>query len=119
MFSLPDEKKCRKIGVTSGNAGEGKSTTSINLSYMLAEAGNRVILVEADLRLPTISKRLGLNISPGFSNVLAGLCSSADIIENSGIQEGLYVIPAGDIPPNPSELLGSEQMKTTLNKIDL
>ncbi|MBQ6677071.1 MAG: CpsD/CapB family tyrosine-protein kinase, partial [Clostridia bacterium] len=61
MFSLPidADHRCRVIGITSANAGEGKSTTALNLAYMLAEARQQTILVEADMRLPTISKRLG------------------------------------------------------------
>ena len=115
MFSLPgDGEKCRIVGVTSANAGEGKSTTALNLSYMLAEAGQRVVLVEADMRLPSITKRLGINKSPGLSNVLAGL-GGKKVIQHSGLHDGLKVISSGDIPPNPSELLGSENMKTMLD----
>ena len=110
QFSLPDEQRCRIIGVTSANAGEGKSTTSINLSYMLAEAGKKVILIEADMRLPTISKRLKVQMKPGLSNLLAGLCDTSDVIRLTELQDGLYMVPCGDVPPNPSELLGSRQM---------
>ena len=60
LFALPDEKRCRIIGVTSASSGEGKSTTVLNLSYMLAVAGERVLLIEGDMRLPTISKHLNL-----------------------------------------------------------
>lgn len=112
-FALPDEKNCRIIGVTSANAGEGKSTTAMNLAYMLAEANKSVILVEADMRLPTISKRWGINSSPGLSNLLAGLNSGREVLRDPGITDGLRLIPSGDIPPNPSELLGSEQMRMT------
>ncbi len=114
MFSLPDEQRCRIIGITSSNAGEGKSTTALNLAYMLAEAGKTVILIESDMRLPTISKQLGLQPIPGLSNMLAGLSSGKDIIRKTSLEDNLLVIPSGDIPPNPSELLGSEQMKTAL-----
>lgn len=114
MFALPDEQRCRIIGITSSNAGEGKSTTALNLAYMLAEADKSVMLIEADMRLPTISKRLGLESSPGLSNLLAGLSSGKEIIRKTSLEEKLLVIPSGDIPPNPSELLGSEQMKTAL-----
>lgn len=114
LFALPDEDKCRVIGITSALQGEGKSTTSLNLSYMLAELGHKVLLIEADMRLPTISTRLGLKTAPGLSNLLAGVKSGKGVMQNSGIHENLFVISAGDIPPNPSELLGSSQMKTVV-----
>lgn len=113
MFSLPDEQRCRVIGITSSNAGEGKSTTALNLAYMLAEADKRVMLIEADLRLPSISRRLNLETTPGLSNLLAGLSSGKEVMRKTK-EDKLVVIPSGDIPPNPSELLGSEQMKTAL-----
>lgn len=117
MFALPDEGSCRIIGITSALSGEGKSTAALNLAYMMAEAGKRVLLVESDMRLPAIVRRLGLNSSPGLSNLLAGLCTGADALQTSGIQNRLWVIASGDIPPNPSELLGSEQMKTAVKKL--
>ncbi len=117
LFSLPNaEKRCRVVGITSANAGEGKSTTALNLAYMLAEAHKKVILIEADMRLPTISKRLGLNPTPGLSNILVGLAGE-NPLQSSGIEERLKVISAGDIPPNPSELLGSDRMKTLLDAL--
>lgn len=115
LFALPDEQKCRIIGVTSSLSGEGKSTTALNLAYMLAEMGQRTLLIEADMRLPTITKRLGLNTAPGLSNLLAGLDSGKGVMQHSGIQERLHIIASGDPPPNPSELLGSEQMKTAIS----
>ena len=117
LFSLPsDERRCRIVGITSANAGEGKSTTSLNLSYMLAEAHKKVILIEADMRLPAVSKRLGLNPTPGLSNILVGL-GGDNLLQSSGIEERLKVISSGDIPPNPSELLGSDKMKALLDAL--
>lgn len=110
LFALPDEKKCRIIGVTSASSGEGKSTTALNLAYMLAEAGERVLLIEGDMRLPTISKQLNLQASPGLSNVLAGINGVNEVLQESGIQKRLHVISSGDIPPNPSELLGAKSI---------
>lgn len=117
LFALPDEQKCRIIGITSSCSGEGKSTTAMNLAYMLAEAQQRVLLVEADMRLPTAARRLELKNGPGLSNLLAGLCSSQDAVQDSGIQEKLKVIVSGDIPPNPSELLGTDRMRRTLEEL--
>ena len=117
FFSLPNnDRRCRIIGITSANAGEGKSTTALNLSYMLAESHKKVILIEADMRLPTVSKRLGLNPTPGLSNILVGL-GGDNLLQPSGIEERLKIISAGDIPPNPSELLGSDKMKALLDAL--
>ena len=114
IFSMPGEQKCRVIGITSSMRGEGKSTTSINLSYSLAQTGKRVLTIEADMRLPTIYKVLRLTPSPGLSNLLVGLSSGTDITKDSGYMDNWKVITAGDIPPNPSELLGSENMRITI-----
>ena len=103
-FALSDEQKCRIIGITSSMRGEGKSTTTLNLAYSIAEAGKLVLVIEADMRLPTYTKRLNIQTKKGISNLLAG-----------ELHKNMWVIPAGDIPPNPSELLGSEQMRITLD----
>ncbi len=117
LFALPDAQRCRVIGVTSAGRGEGKSTTALNLSHMLAEAGERVLLIEADMRLPAISRRLGLRAAPGLSNVLAGLRNAGEAIHKSGLHEHLQIVSSGDIPPNPSELLGSRQMNTLMETV--
>ena len=116
-FSLADETGCKVIGITSALREEGKSTTSINLAYTIAETGKDVLLLECDLRLPSISKRLNLNARPGISNLLAGQCSGGDVLQKSGLHDSMTVITAGDIPPNPAELLGSEQMATMVREL--
>lgn len=116
-FSLPNEKKCRIIGVTSGMRGEGKTTTAINLAYSFAQSGKHVLLLEADMRLPTIAKRLSIAGTPGLSNLLVGLCTGGEVLQESGLLPGLYVAVAGDIPPNPAELLGSEQMEVSMRAL--
>ena len=108
LFSLPDEKKCRIVGITSPGMGEGKSITSINLAYTLAETGKKVLFIEADMRLPNVAKRLGLPASPGLSNVIAGLVEADKAVRTVEKLVNLNVLVAGDIPPNPSELLGSD-----------
>ncbi len=113
-FSVPEESGCKIIGVTSSMKGEGKSTTSINIAYTMAQAGNKVLLLEADLRLPTLAKRIRVRSKPGLSNLLVGQCSGSDVLQKSGLISGLWVTTAGDIPPNPAELLGSEPMAVTL-----
>ena len=115
-FCLPDNgKKCHVIGITSATQGEGKSTTSVNLGYSLAEAGYHTLLMDCDMRLPTISARLSLNAAPGLSNLIAGN-SNGSTVQQSGIQNNLYVVASGDIPPNPSELLTSDRMGVILDE---
>ncbi len=111
--------QCRIIGITSSLPGEGKTTTSINLAYSLAEAQQKVCLLEADMRLPVLGKRLQLAAAPGLSNLLSGQCEALACVqkyvgENDAV---LYAITAGDIPPTPSELLGSAQMAQLLEAL--
>ena len=116
-FTLPDEKKCFVIGVTSSLRGEGKSTTSINLSYVLAEAGKRVLLVDGDLRIPSIAKNMDIQRTPGLTNlILNGSYDSLDDFKAEEMEKW-YILPAGDLPPNPSELLGSRKMERFLKAV--
>ena len=115
MFSLPD-KPCRIIGVTSSVRGEGKSTTAVNLAYTFAQSGKRVLLIDADMRLPSVSSKLSISLKPGLSNLLAGLSEESQCLRVSKYFDNWYILPAGDIPPNPSELLGSEHMHALLDR---
>ncbi len=111
LFSLPDnDDKCKIFGITSSMPSEGKSTTAVNLALSIAEARKRVLLIEGDMRLPVMSKRLEIRRAPGLSNLLAGLCTDKEAVCESGLSNNLFVIVGGDIPPNPSELLGSDRM---------
>ncbi len=116
-FSIPDKNGCKIIGITSSLRGEGKSTTAINIAYTMAQTGSRVLLLECDLRLPTLGKRLGAKQTPGLSNLLAGQSTGNDVIQATKLIHSLWVVTAGDIPPNPAELLGSDQMKVTIDKM--
>ena len=117
MFALPDQGKCRVVGVTSALRNEGKSTLAINLAYTVAQAGYRVLLIDGDMRLPTLAKRLNIPKRPGLSNLLAGLCTVQDAVQTSDLLDNLKAIAAGDIPPNPSELLASARMETLLREL--
>lgn len=108
-FSLRN-KGCKRISITSGMAGEGKSITLLNLAISVAEDGQRVLLIDADLRRPALARLLVEKAAPGLSNVLAGLTSIEDAIRKD-LYPNLDVLLSGDIPPNPSELLGSEKMQ--------
>lgn len=115
-FTLPENEKCPVIGVTSSMRGEGKSTTAINLSYVFAEKGSRVLLIDADLRIPSIAKRLEIESSPGLTDLLRG--RGAQLSEfQSPLLKNWFILPAGDIPPNPSELLGSNRMEKILGQL--
>lgn len=108
----------KTVVITSSIPGEGKSTTSINLAASLADAGSRVLLVDADLRRPSVAGYLGLEGKAGLTSVLIGRADLADVIQPWGTS-GLHVLPSGQIPPNPSELLGSPAMSAALEELSL
>ena len=112
-FTLPEGEKCPVIGVTSSMRGEGKSTTAVNLSYVLAEKGNKVLLIDGDLRIPSVAKKMGIDSSMGLTDILMG--KGAQISDfQSALLNNWYILPSGEIPPNPSELLGSNRMESVL-----
>lgn len=111
------DPRCCVIGITSAMRGEGKSTTSINLSYTLAEAGKRVLLVDGDLRLPSIAKKMEISNTPGLSNLLLDFDLDKFSVYKSNQFDNWYILPSGDIPPNPSELLGSARMEKLIDRL--
>lgn len=117
IFSMADEDGCRVIGVTSALRGEGKSTTSINLAYSLAQTGKRVLLLEADMRIPVMASILRLDETPGLSHVLAGINSLNEAVHPVPMLRNVSILPAGEIPPNPSELLSSKRMELILEAL--
>lgn len=115
IFSIPDQK-CKKILVTSALQGEAKSTTAVNVSIAFAQNQSRILLVDCDLRLPTDAKKLNAQQSPGLTNLLVGMCTLDEAIQQ--LPSGLDVLAAGDIPPNPSELLGSPRMEQIMKELE-
>ena len=113
-FTLPEDVKCPIIGVTSSMRGEGKSTTAVNLSYVLAEKGSPVLLIDGDLRIPSIAKKMRIDSSPGLTDLLMGHGAHMPDFR-SALLDNWFILPSGDIPPNPSELLGSRRMEYILN----
>ena len=106
----------RSFIVTSAVPGEGKSTVSLSLARAMADAGSPVILIDADLRRPTVAKKLKLDAKVGLTQVLAGQVEIANAVHQLG-DSNLFVLPAGRIPPNPSELLGSDKMRQLINEL--
>jgi succinoglycan biosynthesis transport protein ExoP len=105
------------IIVTSALPQEGKTTTSMNTALVLAQKGVRVLLIDADLRRPSIHKILGMGPRSGLSNVLTGSATLQQTITRSSILPNLYILPAGTPPPNPAELLASTNMRDVLEEL--
>ena len=117
QFLLNRSAGCKVIAVSSAQAQEGKTTNSVNLAISFSQLGKKVLLIDADLRRPTIAKKLKIENTDGLSGVLAGFSTPEQSIVN--INTYLSVLPSGAIPPNPSELLASaefEQMLTNLKE---
>jgi polysaccharide biosynthesis transport protein len=112
LFSSADEG-VRMIVVTSAGPGEGKSLFSGNLSISLAQAGQRVLHIDADMRRPRVHEIFEVTQEPGFSNLLVGDCKPSEAVRKTGV-ENLCILPAGMIPPNPAELLGSKRCREYL-----
>jgi len=114
-FSLSGEG-CKKFCITSGMASEGKSITMLNLAISFAQTGQKVLLIDADLRRPSLAKLLVEKATPGLSNVLVGMCRPEDAIRESPFPN-LDILLSGEIPPNPSELLGNHRMKNLIDQM--
>lgn len=112
---LDVDNPARTIVVTSSLPGEGKTTVAVNLAVVLAQSGARVLLIEADLRRPRVTRYLGMISGAGLSNVLAGTATYEDLVQPYG-DGRLSVLAAGPMPPNPSEMLGSQQMRALLRE---
>lgn len=106
----------RIITATSAMAGEGKTTTISNLATAFAQTGKRVILVDADLRKPAVHKMFKLPNLRGLTNAIIHEQDMDELIFNTEVKN-LFVLPAGPVPPNPSELLGSKSMKAVLENL--
>ncbi len=113
QFSFVDESKSRVIGFSSALSGEGKSLSAINLAYTLSQLDKKVILIDCDMRRPTLAEKLSIRKLPGLSGYLTGQHNLEDMIQNCNLkkeEDAFQVIAAGQNPPNPVELLSSARM---------
>lgn len=120
QYSFADEQTCRVFSVSSAMAGEGKSITAAKLSSSLAQLNKRVLLIDCDMRRPSLADKLSLNKFPGLSDHLTGFADLKDMIQTCSVKDTnatLSVITAGNRPPNPVELINSEKMFTLLQQL--
>lgn len=108
------DQNIHSLAVTSGDPSEGKSTISANLAVTYAKQGKNVIIVDADMRRPTVHKTFVTSNHYGLSSYLSGAVSLSDVVSDTSI-DNLKVITSGPIPPNPSALLGSNRMNDIFN----
>lgn len=109
IFSLPgSDSKC--VGVVSADRGDGKSSIALNLAISFAQINKKVIIVDCDLRLPTVSSKLGIPGKPGLSNFLTGTQDEKEPMIRRSKEYGIDIMTAGDVPPDPTTLLGSKEM---------
>lgn len=107
---------CKVIGFTSANPGEGKTTTCINMSITFAQTGARVLIIDGDLRNPSVHQYLGVVKTDGLSTVLSMQKTFEDVVYHN-LRPGLDLLTSGSIPPNPAELLSSEAMEELLKEL--
>lgn len=118
--SLGGKDQCTVLGVTSTTAGEGKSLTAANLAYTMAQRNLRVLLIDADLRRPSVGTKLPVVKSPGLSDWLCNQCSFRQMVQLCGLkeeEESFHVISSGRTVPNPVELLGSPRFDALLGEL--
>ena len=115
LFSRPDSQGGVFL-VTSANPGEGKTTTVANLAASLALNGGKVLVVDADLRRPTLHQHFGVTKTPGLTDLIVGKCQASEAIQSTRFKD-LQTLPCGYIPPNPAELLGSASMREVIRAL--
>ena len=121
QFSFVDnDAGCRVIGMSSALTGEGKSLSSVNLAYTLSQLGKRVLLIDCDMRRPSLADKLPIKKTPGLSDYLTGQIQGDNFIQYCGIKEderAFHAISSGRTPPNPMELLSSMRMEKMLGQL--
>lgn len=112
-FAVPNNAKCKKILFTSSFPAEGKTAVTANVGITIAQTDAKVLIIDADLRKPNIHTRFGLANSVGLSNLLSGMATIEEAITHN-VKGNLDILTAGIIPPNPSELFATDNMKTLM-----
>ena len=113
-FSLPGSE-CKCIGIISANRGDGKSTIASNLAISLGQIKKKVVLIDCDLRLPTIAKKFEIQSVPGLSNYLSGGVDEIPVVHETA--RGIDIIPSGNIPPDSTTLISSQMMIELINQL--
>jgi polysaccharide biosynthesis transport protein len=116
LTTLLQDSPCKTILVTSSEPGEGKSTLLTNLAYVMAQAGRKVVVIDGDLRRPTVHKIFKLPNEQGLSNVLCQKIDIEEVLQNYELP-GVSIVTSGPLPPNPADLLGSEEMVGLKNRL--
>ncbi len=114
------DKNCRIIGVTSAQPSEGKSTVSVNLAYSLSELGKNVLIIDGDMRRPAVHEIVGASLAPGVSDILTGKSglNEAVVRYKSTVDSTVFdIIPGGEIPDHPAELLNSSRFGKVLEVV--
>jgi len=117
IFSAPEDRPLKTILITSTSPQEGKTTVSLNLGIVFAQANDRTLIIEADMRKPRITKTLGLDNKEGLSSFLAGTSPDLDAVIQSTFLPNLFILPSGPKPPNPTELLTSAKARGLLETV--
>lgn len=120
QYSFAGDKTSRVIGVSSALTGEGKSLTAVNLAYALSQLSNKVLLIDCDMRRPSLPEKLPIQKKPGLSGFLSGQAQEQTMFQYCGIpgdEQAFHVVAAGQIPPNPVELLSSARMSMMLKQL--
>lgn len=118
LFCLPDNDVCRTIGITSAIRGEGKSTASINLAYTFAVTGAKTLLIDMDMRLPSVATKLNITAGKGLSDYLIGTATINEVIRTTDKYKNWDIMLSGSIPPAPAELIGSTKMEKLIRSLE-
>ena len=110
----PIDKQVKTLVVTSSNAGEGKSTVAGNLAYTFFQSGKRVLIIDCDLRKPSLHRKFNVSNEVGLTDVLVGTSELNKVMKK--IDDNLYLLTTGTLPPNPAEIIGSNTMENFLEE---
>lgn len=116
LMFMAGESPLRSLVVTSGSPREGKTTIATNLAISIAQSGKRVLIIDTDMRRPRLHQAFGVDGRPGLTNILVGDASLRDLVRQTEVP-GLFMLPCGPVPPNPSELLHRERFQQLTREV--